>query len=94
MVGDRLDVAVDVRVEVLAALAVVDAAGNHVPEVRDDARADEQLALGVVVDAPRIAEAVRDDLEDVLGRVIPPHAAVDVDAVARQQSSGNGSLCL
>ena len=94
MIGDGLDVAVDVRIEVLAALAMVDAAGDHVPQVRDHARADEQLSLGVVVDAPRIAEAVRDDLEHVLRRVIAPDAAVDVDAVRLQQSAGNGSLCL
>ena len=53
--------------------------------VRDDAGADQQLALGVVVDAPRIAEPVRDHLETILGRVIAPHAAVDLHAVARQQ---------
>ena len=74
------DVAVDVGVEVLAALPVIDAAGDHVPEVRNDAGADQQLALGVVVDAPRIAEPVRHDLEHVVGRVIAPDAAVDVDA--------------
>ena len=78
MIGDGLDVVVDVRVEVLAALPVVDAAGDHVPQMRDHAGADQQLSLGVVVDAPRIAEAVRHHLEHVVGRMIPPDAAVDV----------------
>ena len=94
MIGDGLDVAVDVRVEVLAALAMVDAAGDHVPEVRDHARADEQLSLRVVVDAPRVAEAVRDDLEHVLRRVVPPDAAVDLDPVALQEVVGKRLLVL
>ena len=94
VIGDRLDVAVDVRIEVLAALALVDAAGDDVPEVRDHAGADEELALGVVVDAPRVAEAVRDDLEHVLRRVIPPDAAVDLDAVALRGGPRETALCV
>src|SRR4026209_1338632 len=78
VVGDRLNVAVDIRVEVLSALAVVDPPGNHVPQVRDDARADHQLALAVVVDAPGGAEAVRARVESILRRVIAPDAAVDL----------------
>ena len=88
VIGDRLDVAVDVRIEMLAALAMVDAAGDDVPEVRDHARADEELPLGVVVDAPRVAEAVGDDLEHVLRRVVPPDAAVDLDPFACQDVLG------
>ena len=65
MIGDGLDVAVDVWIEVLSALAHVDAAGNHVEEMWNDAGADQQLALRVVVDPPGIAETVGDDLEDV-----------------------------
>ena len=68
MVGDGLDVAVDVGVEVLASLALIDAAGDDVPEMRDDAGAHDELTLGVVVDAPGIAEAVGHDLEPILGR--------------------------
>ena len=85
VVDDRADVAVDVRVEVRAALPVVDAAGDHVEQVGDYARGDEDLALGVVVDAPRVAEAVGDDLEAPLRGVVPPHPAVDVDAVGLEE---------
>ena len=88
MIRDRLDIGVDVRIEVLSALALIDAAGHHVPEMGDDTRAHQQLALGVVVDAPGIAEAVRDDLEAILRRVVAPHAAVDLDAVAAQDVRG------
>src|SRR5687768_3612424 len=82
MVGDGLDVAVDVRIEMLSALTVVDASGDHVEEMRDDAGADQELPLGIMIDPPRIAESVGDDLESFPGRVIPPDAAVDIDAVA------------
>ena len=77
VIRDRANVAVDVRVEMTTGLPMVCAAGDDVPQVRDHAGADEQLPLGVVVDAPRVAEAVRDNLKHVLGRVITPNAAVD-----------------
>ena len=85
VIDDRADVAVDVRVEVAAALPVIDAAGDDVEQVRDHAGGDEHLALRVVVDAPGIAEAVGDDLEAVLRRVVAPDAAVDVDPVRLEQ---------
>src|SRR5262245_62031276 len=85
VIGDRLDVTVDVRVEVLAALALIDSARNDVKQMWNDARGNEQLPLGVVVDSPWIAESMRDDLEHVFCRVIPPHATIDVDAITRQR---------
>ena len=78
VVGDRADVGVDVRAQVTAALAVIDAAGDDMPEVRNHARRDEQLALGVVIDAPGVAEPVSHDLETVLHGVVSPHAAIDL----------------
>ena len=77
VIRDRANVTVDVRVEMATGLPMVRAAGDDVPQMRDHAGADEQLPLGVVVDAPRVAEAVRDNLKHVLGRVITPNAAVD-----------------
>ena len=81
VVHDGADVAVNVGVEVPAALPVVDASGYDVEEVGNHAGGDEDLALGVVVDAPRVAEAVSHDLEALLRRVVPPDAAVDVDSI-------------
>ena len=95
VVGDGADVAVDIGVEVCAALAVVDAAGDHVPQVRDDAGGDEDLPLRVVVDPPGVAEPVGDDFEAILGRVVAPDTAVDVDRGPSNSSCwGNSSLCL
>src|SRR5262245_621453 len=84
VIRDRLNVAVDVGIEVLASLALIDAAGNDVKQMWNEAVGDEELPLGVVVDSPRIAEPVRDDLEHILRRVVPPHAAIDLDAITRQ----------
>ena len=44
MVGNRLDVVVDMRIEVLAGLPVIAAALNHVKEMRDHTRGHEGLA--------------------------------------------------
>ena len=82
VVGDRADVAVDVRIKVATALPMVNAARNDMPQMRDHACADEELSLRVVVDAPRIAKAVRDHLEAILHRVITPNATVDPCAFA------------
>ncbi len=92
MIGNGLDVAVHVRVEVLPPLALVDPAGNDMPEVRDHTGADEQLPLCVVIDAPGIAEPVGHHLEDVLRRVVAPHAAIDVDSFPLEEILGKGFL--
>src|SRR5918999_771682 len=84
MIGDGLDVVVNVRIEVLSTLPVIDAAGDDMPKVRDHAGADQELPFRVVIDAPRVAEAVRNDLEHVLRGMVSPHAAVDVDARTRK----------
>ena len=68
VVGDRLDVVIGVWIEMLACLALVPAALDHVIEMRDDARGDEHLPAGIEVDAPGVARAVCEDFEDV------PHA--------------------
>ena len=81
MIGDGLDVVVRVGIEVLARLPLVAPALDHVIEVRDDAGRDDHLAAGVEVDAPGVARAVGEDLEDVAGRVVAPDARVDRRAI-------------
>src|SRR5262245_8508287 len=94
MIRDRLNVAVNIRVEVLASLALIDPAGNDMKEVRSDAGGDEELPFGVVVDSPRIAESVRDDFEDVLRRVVAPHTAIDLDTLAGQHLLGKRLIAI
>ena len=67
----------EARRVVLAALPLVAPALNHVEEVRDDARLDEELPVLVEVQPPRIARALGEDLEAFLHRLIAPHAGVD-----------------
>ena len=81
VVGDRLDVVERVLVLVLAALAVIAAALDDVPEVRDDARLDEHFAVLVECDAPRVRRTVGENFEDVLRRMVAPDAGVDRDAI-------------
>ena len=78
VIGDRTNVAVDIRIEVPAALAMVDAARNHVPEMGNHAGADKELAFSVVIDSPRITESMRHDLETLFRRVIAPNTTVDI----------------
>src|SRR5665213_1763072 len=81
MVGDRLDVIVNVRVVMLSALALVVRALDHVPEMRDHTGFDDALALVIEIHAPRIAGSLGKPLEDMADRMVSPHAAVDVNAI-------------
>ena len=49
MIGDGLDVIEDVWIDVAAALTVIDAAGDHMPEMWDHAGRDEDLAVVIEV---------------------------------------------
>ena len=63
VIGDRDDVAIGVRVEVLSALSLVPRALDDVIQVRNHAGRDECLAVVVEVDTPRIARAVGEHFE-------------------------------
>src|SRR5262249_51276656 len=73
VIANLVDVAVCVRVERLAGLALVRAAGTDVEQVRNNATTQDELAIGVaVVHAPRIARPVCKNLEVLgLGDVAP-----------------------
>ena len=81
VVGDCLDVVVGEGIEVLPRLTLVARAGKDVIEVRDHAGRVEELSAGVVIQAPRIARAFGEDLEDVASRVKAPDAGVDLHAL-------------
>ena len=81
VVGDGLDVVVNVPIKMPTTLPVVASALDHVPQVRDDAGGDEGLPAAVEIQPPRIARAPREDLEFFLGGMIPPHASIERHAV-------------
>ena len=76
VIGTGRHQVVDERREVVAVHALEVRAGDHAEQVRDHAVGDERLAEVVEVESPRVGRAVRDDLEDLAGRVIPPDAAI------------------
>jgi len=65
----------------LPTLAMVNTTGYDVPHVRDDAGADEQLPLGVIINAPGIAEAVGYYFKFVLSRMVAPYSTIDVNSL-------------
>src|SRR6266851_1808854 len=67
---------VPIDAKVFPALPLEASALNHVVEVRDDAHLLPALAIFVEVNAPRIAAALGEDLEEMPRRVITPHPAV------------------
>ncbi len=88
MIGDGLDVIEDVRIDVAAALTVIDAAGDDMPEMRDHAGGDEDLAVVIEVDSPRIAKAVRDDFKAILRGMITPNPTINVLAIFDRHLDG------
>src|SRR5687768_13153232 len=60
----------------LAALALVTRALDHVPDVRHHTRIDETLSVLIEINAPWIARAFRKNFKSVLRRMIPPHCCV------------------
>ncbi len=77
VLGDRLNVGVRVRVEVLARLPLIAAPGMTWYRCGMTQQVEKALPAIVEVDAPGITRAVCEDLELVPRRVIPPDAGVD-----------------
>src|SRR5438477_598673 len=72
VVGDRLNVGIGVRIEMVAGLALETASLDHVEAMRDDARLNESLTMIVEVDAPGIARPLGENFKDVARRVVAP----------------------
>ena len=81
MVADRVQVVVYVRIEMPPGLPDHAGAGNDVVQVRNDAGRQEQLSIRIPIQSPGIAGAVRKYLENVLRRVIPPYARIELRAL-------------
>src|SRR5207245_9361251 len=82
VIGNGLEVVINVGIEMRTGLPLVARALNDVEQVWNDAGLDEALALFVEVNAPGIAGAFGEDLEAVLGGMIAPNAGVDARALA------------
>src|SRR4051812_26296179 len=74
MVGNGFDVVENVRIIMLAALALISRTLNHVPEMRNHAGLDEALAVLVKVHSPGIAGALRKALKNMFCGMIAPHS--------------------
>ena len=75
--GDRLDVLVNMRVEMRSGLARVVSALDGMPHVGDDAGGEKGLAVVVPIEPPLVAHALAPALEGFSNRVIAPDAGVD-----------------
>ena len=63
---------------------------DDMEHMRNHTGRNEKFALGVIIDTPRVAEAVRDHLKTMLLRVIPPYPAVYANALSLKNIFGKG----
>src|SRR5687768_16745598 len=81
MIGYCFDIIINIGVKMLPALPVVNASRDHMPQMRDHTCGDKHLALGVKIHAPGVTETMRYYFKLTLGRMIPPHASIDIYAI-------------
>ena len=86
MVGDGFDVVVGVRIEMRTRLSLVTSALDHVKQMWNHTRLDNALPVFVEVNAPRIARALGENLEDMFRRMITPDTGVDARPLAVRRS--------
>jgi hypothetical protein len=77
VVGDGLDVLVGVGIEVLPRLPLIAPPRHDVVEMRDDASSHKELAILVVIEPPRVAGPMREDLKLMPHRMVTPHPGID-----------------
>src|SRR6185503_3385052 len=81
MIGNRLDVAVDVWIEVLTGLPLVSSALDHLVEMLDDAGGHKRLTVIVEVESPRIAGAFGEHFKRTRDRMETPDAGIQSNAL-------------
>ena len=77
VITNRLDVVVNVRIDVRAALLVINAALHNVEQMRDHAARRESLTVIVKVKAPRVGESTSKHFVRFSNRVVTPDASID-----------------
>ena len=80
VVGNGCDIAIGVRIEVLARLTLITSALNDVIQMRNHAGRNERLPVIVEIDTPRVAGPVRENVKLVPRRMIPPDRGVKRNA--------------
>ena len=81
VVPNRLDVVVDVRVDMRTTLFVVDASLHNVKQVRDHTARRKTLASIVEVESPGIRKTSCKDLKCPACRMISPDSTIDELAI-------------
>lgn len=83
--GNGSNVAVQIGIEMLPSLTMVNTSGDDVPQVWDNAGADEKLPFCIVINTPGIAETVGNYFKFVFDWVIAPNPSVDVHALCIEE---------
>src|SRR4029079_14063111 len=78
VIGNGFDVVVGVRIEMWTGLPLIARPLDNVEKMWNHTRLDKTLPIRIEIDSPRIARAVREDLELSSLRMIPPDAGVDL----------------
>ncbi len=78
VVGVGLDIIVSIRVKVLTSLPLVPGTLNNMVHVRNHAYRDERMPIIVEINTPGIAATLGKNLKGMPGRVVAPHARIDL----------------
>ena len=81
VIANRLNVIVNMWVEMRPALLVVNSPLNHVKQMRNDATGSETLALIIEIKTPRIGQTASKYFKRPTRRVVTPNATIDELAV-------------
>ena len=81
VIGNRLNIVVGERIEMLAGLTLITGAGQNVVKVRNHAGRIEEFAAGIEIQPPRIARAFGEHLEDLASRVEAPNTRINFHAL-------------
>ena len=77
MIGDRLDVIIQVGIEMLSSLPLVACSLDHVKQVGNDAGSNKSLAVLIEIDSPGVTAAPRKDVELMPRGMLTPDGRIE-----------------
>ena len=75
------NIIINVRIEMLTTLPMINATRHNMKKMRDHTRTNKDLALGIIINAPRVTESMSYSFKSVFSWMVFPNTPININAI-------------